>query len=158
MPKRKVVVKILAMNQIKPTREEASAAITEVGVRASQVRTADVQLGWVLGVLLAADLAIAALMSVAPHTVGPAVLALLLIAFALAVVVFVRIRAYSRAGLLIFSFTASTFAIWSALGSALSVVTGWWGPSQPSFHLGVTEAIPALPLLVGIWLLGRRRS
>ena len=107
---------------------------------------------------MAAVLVIAGLMSVAFRVVGPAVLAVYLVAIVLVAVVLIRIRVYSRRGLQIFAFSASTFTIWNALGAAVSVATGWWGPSTPTYHLGLTEVFAVLPLLVGIWLLARRRS
>lgn len=147
------------MNEMQPSPQDAIAALAEAHRRESQVRrTADAQLAWILGVLAAAVLVIAGLMSVALHVVGPAVLTVYLIAIVLVAVVFIRIRVYSRRGLQIFAFSASTFTIWNALGAAVSVATGWWGPSAPSFHLVVTEVVAVLPLLVGIWLLAHRRS
>ena len=111
-----------------------------------------------LVVLVVMDLGVAGLMSVAFHVVGPAVLALFLVAIALVVVVFVRIRVYSRAGLLLFSASATAFALWNGLVSGVSVAVRWWGPAQPGYHFGVSALIGALPLLVGIWLLFRKRS
>jgi hypothetical protein len=138
------------------TREAAAAALSEARIRESQVRRNDVQLGRLLAIVVVADLGIAGLMSVAPHLAGPAVLLLYASAIALVVPVFVRIRAYSRTGLKIFTGSAFTFTIWNGLVSGVSVATRWWSPSQPSFHFGVSEAICALPLLVGIWLLSRK--
>jgi hypothetical protein len=144
------------MSAIPPSPDDAAAALDEARLRESQVRKADARLGKVLGAILVADLGIAGLMSVAPHIAGPAVLALYLGAIVLIIGVVVRTRAFSRTGLLIFSLTAFTFAAWIAVVSALSVATRWWSPSQPSFHLGVSEAIAALPLLIGILLLARK--
>ena len=42
--------------------------------------------------------------------------------------------------------------------SAQIITTGWWSPTQPNFHFGVTEAIAVVPLLVGVWVLRRRRA
>ena len=141
-----------------PSPQDAIAALAEAQRRETQVRrAADAQLAWILGVLVAAVLVIAGLMSVAFHVVGPAVLAAYLVAIVLVAVVLIRIRVYSRRGLQIFAFTASTFTIWSALGAAVSVATGWWGPSAPTNHLVLTGVVAVLPLLVGIWLLVRRR-
>ena len=141
-----------------PSREGAIAALAEADSRASQIRRADVQLAWMLGVLVVAMLVIAGLVSVAFHVVGPAVAAVYLLAIALVAVVLVRIRVYSRRGLQIFVLSASTFTVWNALGAAVSVSTRWWAPSAPNFHFGVTEAIAVLPLMMGIWLLAHRRS
>ena len=141
---------------MEPSPADAAAALNEASLRVSQVRKADARLAKVLGVLLVADLGIAGLMSVAPHLAGPAVLALYTSAIVLTSGVLVRTRAYSRAGLQIFTLAAFTFTVWNAVVSGLSVATRWWSPSQPSFHFGLSEAICALPLLVGIWLLSRR--
>ncbi len=145
------------MTAMQPTPEEAAGALAEARLRESQVHKADTQLGWILGVLAAAVIGIGCLMSVAPYAAGPAVAAIYLAAIAGAAFVLLRIRAYSRLGLLVFTFAASTFAIWDALGAAVSVTTGWWSRSQPSFHFGVTEVIAVVPLLVGIGLLSRKR-
>ena len=142
-----------------PSRAVAVAALAEAERRESQVRRpADVQLAWILGVLVAAVLVIAGLMSAAFHVVGPVVLGVYLLAIVLVALVLIRIRVYSRRGLQIFALSASAFTIWNALGAAVSVATGWWGPSAPTYHLGLTEVVTVLPLLVGVWLLLRRRS
>lgn len=146
------------MTSASPTPEEAARALTEAGFRDAQVRKADAQLGWMLAILAAAALVVGVLMSLAPHVVGPAVVAIYLGAIASVIVVLLRIRAYSRAGLLLFSLAAVTFTTWNALVSGVSVATRWWAPDAPSFHIGVSEAIGVLPLLVGIFLLARRRS
>ena len=146
------------MDEAQPTREDAQAALTEAAIRTSQVRRADRQLGWLLVVLVAMDLGIAGLMSVAFHVAGPAVLAVYLVAIALVAVVLVRIRVYSRAGLLLFSVSAAAFTLWNGLVSGVSVAARWWGSAQPGYHFGVSAVIGVLPLLVGIWLLFRQRN
>ena len=143
---------------MQPTPKEAAGALAEANLRETQVRKADAQLGRILGVLAAAVVGIGFLMSVAPHLVGPAVAAIYLGAISVVMVVFLRIRAYSRTGLRIFSLTASTFTIWNALCAGVSVATRWWSSSQPSYHFGVTEAVTAVPLVIGIWLLSRKGS
>jgi hypothetical protein len=140
-----------------PTPDQAAGALAEAKLRESQVRRADGQLAWILAVLAIAAIGIGILMSLAPHLVGPAVAALYLGAIAVVVVVFLRIRAYSRAGLTRFTLAASTFTIWNALIAGVSVATRWWSGSQPSYHFGVSEAIAVVPLLVGIWVLSHRR-
>ena len=149
---------ILRMSEVKPTREEALASLTEAGMRSSQVRGADAQLGWILLLLVVADLGIASLISLAFHSAGPAVLAIYLTTLGMVVVVLVRIRVYSRTGLRVFSVSATAFTIWNALVSGVSVAAKWWGPTQPTYHFGVSAVIGVLPLLVGIWLLFRKRS
>lgn len=142
---------------MEPTPDEAARTLAEANLRESQIRGADAQLAWILAILAAAAVGIGILMSVAPHAVGPAVGVLYVGAIVATGAVFFRIHAYSRAGVLVFSLAASTFAIWNALASAVSITTGWWSPTQPNFHFGVTEAIAVVPLLVGIWVLRRRR-
>src|SRR6266852_4399896 len=117
------------MTAMQPPPEEAAGALAEARLRESQVHKADAQLGWILGLLAAAVIGIGCLMSVASQAAGPAVAAIYLAAIAGAVFVFLRIRAYSRTGLLVFTFAASTFTIWNALGAAVSVTTGWWSRS-----------------------------
>jgi hypothetical protein len=140
-----------------PTPDQAAGALAEAKLRESQVRRTDGQLAWILAVLATAAIGIGILMSLAPHLVGPAVAALYLGAIAAVVVVFLRIRAYSRAGLALFTLALSTFTIWNALIAGVSVATRWWSASQPSYHFGVGEAIAVVPLLVGIWVLSHRR-
>ena len=146
------------MNQAQPSRSAAQAALAEAAIRTSQVRRADRQLGWMLAVLASMDLVIAGLMSAAFHVVGPAVLAVYLVAIALVVVVLVRVRVYSRTGLQLFSVSATPFTLWNALVSGVSLAARWWGPAQPGYHFGISAVIGVLPLLVGIWLLFRKSS
>src|SRR3989441_12148063 len=55
------------MTEAQPTRQDAAAALAEVGIRAQQVRQADSHLRWMLLALLAAYLVVAVLMSLSPH-------------------------------------------------------------------------------------------
>ena len=147
------------MSEARPSREQALAALAEVGHRASQLHRTDRQLAWALAILAAADLAVAVLMSV-PGRVGAAgagvaVLATYLVCIVLVGVVLLRVRAYSRAGLRLFTLTAFFFTTWNALVSGVSVATRWWGPTQPSYHFGVSALVGVIPLVIGVLLLAR---
>src|SRR3989442_14493770 len=101
------------MTEAQPTRQDAAAALAEVGIRAQQVRQADSHLRWMLLALLAAYLVVAVLMSLSPHhgstfaAVG--IMATLVAAVAFAVAVCVRTRAYSRARVRLFFGTLLAF-------------------------------------------------
>lgn len=145
-----------------PTPDEAAAALVEARLRATQLRKADAQLQLILAALAGAILAIAGLVGLAPHVgspgVGTAVLAVYVSCIVVSAVVLLRARAYSRAGLLIFTATACSFTLWNALISVLSVATRWWGPNQPPSHFGVSELIAVIPLLVGAAIIWRRAA
>jgi len=150
------------MTEAYQTREDAAAALAEAGIRASQVRQADTQLRWMLLVLLAAYLGVALLMSLSPHSgstfAAVGIIAMLVAAVAFAVVVGVRIRAYSRAAIRLYFGTIIAFNLWNALVTSLSTGTRFWAQGQPSYHFGISEAVGVIPLVIGVWLLSRRRD
>ena len=150
------------MTEAQPTRQDAAAALAEVGIRAQQVRQADSHLRWMLLALLAAYLVVAVLMSLSPHHgstfVAVGIMATLVAAVAFAVVVGVRIRAYSRDGIRLYFGTIIAFNLWNAIVTSASIATRFWGTDQPSYHFGISEAVGVVPLVIGAWLLGRRRD
>ena len=150
------------MTETQPSREDAVAALAEVGIRASQVRQADSQLCWMLAALLAADLGVAVLLSLSPHRgstfAGVGVLAMLVAAVAFAVIVGIRIRGYSRLGIRLYFGTLIAFNLCNALVTSLSIGSRFWAQGQPTYHFGISEAVGIVPLVVGIWLLSRRRD
>lgn len=153
---------IYPMNEAQPTREDAVAALAEVGIRASQVRQADSQLRWMLMALLAAYLGVAVLMSLSPHRgstfAAVGIIAMLVAAVAFAVIVGVRIRAYSRVGIRLYFGTIIAFNLWNALVTSVSIGTRFWAPGQPSYRFGISVLAGVVPLVIGVWLLSRRRD
>src|SRR2546428_1918359 len=101
------------MTEAQPTRQDAAAALAEVGIRAQQVRQADSHLRWMLLALLAAYLVVAVLMSLSPHhgstfaAVG--IMATLVAAGAFAAGACVRIRAYRPRGIRLYFRTVHDF-------------------------------------------------
>jgi len=150
------------MTEAEPTRQDAVAALAEVGIRAQQVRQADSHLRWMLLALLAAYLGVAVLMSLPRYRgstfAAAGIIAMLVLAVAFAIVVGVRIRAYSRAGIRLYFGTIIAFNLWNAVVTSASIATRFWAMGQPSYHFGISEAVGVVPLVVGVWLLSRRRD
>ena len=148
------------MDAIEPTRDAAAAAVAEAGHRASQVRHADLQLRWMLLAVVAADAVVAVLMSVGPQRgsrLAPlGIIAALVAAIVFGVIVGLRMRAYSRAGIRIYFAAIIAFNLWNAIVISTSIVVGFWRSGQPAYHFGISEAIAALPLVIGAVLVGRR--
>jgi lysylphosphatidylglycerol synthetase-like protein (DUF2156 family) len=142
------------------TPEQAQAALEEAGVRAGQVRRNDRQLAWMLLVLAAAFLAVAALFSFESREgrsfAGPAVLLMLAAALIAVVVIGLRIRAYSRGGIKWFFSAAIAFSLWNAAVSAVSSITRFWAPNQPNYHFAISVVVAVIPLVVGGFALARR--
>ena len=105
-------------------------------------------------------LAIGAVMSVSTHRgsnpAGPAIVLVMAIVLTAIVVVALRIRAYSRVGVLWFTLTAALFTVWNATITSASLITHFWSAQQPGYHFGLSVLVGVLPLLVGAWLIGRR--
>jgi uncharacterized membrane protein YoaT (DUF817 family) len=76
---------------------------------------------------------------------------------ALTALLFRRVRAYSRQGMLRFSLYLSGFAIWNSAVISVSFVSAWFGPNQAGWHFTVSAAVASLPLLLAAWLLVPRR-
>lgn len=148
------------MTENPPNREDALAALAEAGIRTSQVRQADSQLRWMLLALLALDLGVAVLMSLSPHRgstfAAVGVISLFVTAIVLVVIVGLRIRAYSRYGIRVYFGTIIAFNLYNAFITSASIATRFWAPGQPTFHFGMSEAVGVIPLLIGVWLMGRK--
>jgi hypothetical protein len=142
------------------TAEQARAALDEVGDRASQVRRSDLQLCWMLLVIAGAYVGVGAVMSVSGRhgsaLAAVALLAMLAAAIASGVVIGLRIRAYSRAGIIWYFATTIAFNLWNAAVVSVSIATRFWSSSQPGYHFGITVAFAVIPLLVGAVALVRR--
>jgi hypothetical protein len=143
------------------TPQEARAALGDAKKLAAQVRETDNLFRVILLVLAGVDLTAALLMGLVPEGRSPIAAITLLIVFVgglvAGVILLVRARAYSRRGLLFFTWTCAGFTWWNAAVIAVSVATGWWGPHQPATHFSVSATIAAVPLLVAAWLIGRWR-
>jgi hypothetical protein len=144
-----------------PSHQEARAALAEASIQATRVRESDHQFRWVLLGIAVAYLLVGAVVSASPSHqggkfAGLAFLVIMLTGLVGAIVLISRIRAYSRAGLLWFAWACAAFNLWNAVVCGVSLLTGWWGPNQPSYHFGISATACVIPLLVAAWLIGRR--
>jgi hypothetical protein len=90
-------------------------------------------------------------------TVAWVALLVFLLGFVVAFIVLgMRIRAYSRTGLGSFLAALAVFWIWDSIVNGVSLVSGWWSPLEPSYHLVISEAVGVIPLIVAAWWIGRR--
>jgi len=147
------------MDEVTP--QEARAALGDAKERAAQVRQTDTQFRVILLVLAGVDLTAALLIGLFPEGRSPLVGITLLVVFVggltVGVIVLLRARAYSRRGLVFFTWTCAGFTWWNAAVIGVSVTTGWWGPHQSATHFSASAIIAAIPLLVAAWLVGRWR-
>jgi hypothetical protein len=67
-----------------------------------------------------------------------------------------RIRAYSRTGFLSFLGAVAAFMVWNTLVNGVSLLSGWWSPLEPNYHIVISEAVGVIPLIIAAWLIGRR--
>ena len=151
-----------AVSDSAPTPRDAQAALAEANSQAVRVRRADHQLAWMLLGIAAIYLAVAAVMSTLPDprragpVAGPAILAILISGLVACIVIGLRIRAYSRTGILLYFGGIAAFNLWNGIVVATSLITRWWAPAQPSYHFGLSVAVGSIPLLVVAWLIWRR--
>lgn len=149
------------MNETAPTPDEARAALAKANSQKTLVRKADRQFRWILVVVAAVYVVVAALLSISfPRRGSPlaGTAMLLVIAAGLAAVVVLgrRIRAYSTAGVAWYVVAIVAFLLWNSVVTGVSLITGWWSPRQPSYHFAISEAVGVIPLLVAAWLISRR--
>ena len=150
------------MSESAPTPREAQSALAEANRQVGRVHQADHQLGWMLLGIAAIYIAVGALMSTLPDprragpVIGPAILAVMVVGLVGLVLVFVRIRAYSRTGILLYFGGVAVFNIWNGIVVGTSIITRWWALGQPSYHFGLSVAVGSIPLLVVAWLIWRR--
>ncbi|MEO9048487.1 MAG: hypothetical protein ABI334_02610 [Candidatus Dormiibacterota bacterium] len=148
------------MDQVTPTPIEARAALAEAGSHAAAMRRTDGQLVRILLALASTYLLVAVVMGLFPH--GGSVFAGLALAVIVVggltamLVMFWRIRAYSRNGILRFSLAAAAFTWWNAVVVGVSSWSGWWSQHQPATHFSVSALVAVVPLIVAAWLIGRR--
>ena len=148
------------MSDTTPTPEQARAALAEAEGRALGVRRSDGEFRFILLALVVIYVAIGVVIGLHPRGgpfAGPVVLAIFVAGAALTAVLFRRVRAYSKPGILRFSLYLSGFGIWNAAVISVSFVSGWFGPNQPGWHFTVSAAVASLPLLLAAWLLAPRR-
>ena len=150
------------MSESTPTPLEAQAALTEANTQAVQVHRVDHQLGWIVLGIAAIYLAVGALMSTLPDprrggpVIGSAILAVMVVGLVGLVVVFLRIRAYSRTGILLYFAGVGTFSLWNGIVVGVSIATRWLASTQPSYHFGISVVVAVIPLFVAAWLIWRR--
>lgn len=149
------------MASVIPTQQEARAALTEADRAAGRIRRTDKQFGLILLGIAAAYVAIGILVGLAPAVRGFALIAILVIlvgALGGAVIQLLRIRAYSRTGILQFSASCAAFSFWNASVVGVSSATRWWAPNQPTSHFTVSAVVAAIPLVVAALLVSRTRG
>ncbi len=151
------------MNDITPTPtpERARAALAEAGSRALEVRRSDSQFRFILLALAATYVAIGVVVGLHPRggpLAGPPVLAIFAAGVALTVVLFRRVKAYSKPGVLRFSLYGFGFTIWNSAVIGVSIASGWFGPHQPGWHFTLSAVAASIPLVVAAWLLVPRRD
>jgi hypothetical protein len=143
-------------------QETAQAALAEVGICAAQVRRADVQLWWMLLAVVGACLGVAGVMSLAPHhsSTGAGISVAVMLAGFLAtgVVIGIRLRAYSRTGILLYFAAIIGFNVWNAAVTSMSIITRFWAANQRSCHFGISLAVGSMPLWIGAYLIRRRAT
>jgi hypothetical protein len=147
------------MNDLTP--QEARAALADAGNQAARLRRSDRQFRSILLGLAATYVVGALLVGLYPHGgsrfAGIALIVILVGGFIGMLYLLLRIRAYSRRGILWFTWSAAAFSFWNAAVIGVSEVTRWWGPHQPGTHFTVSAIIAAIPLVVAAWLIGRWR-
>lgn len=149
------------MSESAPTSLEAQAALAEANSQVVRLHRADRQLAWIVLAIAGMYVAVGAIVSTAADprrggAAGPAILAILVLGLVGVVFAFLRIRAYSRIGILLYFGGIAAFNLWNAIVIGVSVGTRWWASTQPSFHFGISAAVGTIPLLVAGWLIWRR--
>jgi hypothetical protein len=144
---------MVCMSDVAPTPGQAQAALAEAATQAARVRTADKGLRLILLVLAATYVgAVSALVFV--H--GALAFPLVFCAGSLGcVVIFARMRVFSRRGKRRFAAASLVFAFWNTVVAGASVMLGWYAPGSPPWHFAASAAVAALPLLGAAALIGR---
>jgi hypothetical protein len=162
LPKWQVNASVRVVSHSAPSPREAQAALAEANSQAVRVRRADHQLGWIVLGIAVMYLAIGCLMSSLPDprragpVIGPAILAVMVVGLVGLVFVGLRIRAFSRTGILLYFGGVGAFGLWNGIVVGASIATRWWALTQPSYHFGISVAAATIPLLVAAWLILRR--
>ena len=144
------------------TPEQAKAAIREAGTRTAEVRRSDLQLSWILLAIAGGYMGIAVVGSAAPDRTSALLAVMFVIIIAsvatAAVLIGLRIRAYTRTGLQVFAISAIAFNVWNGATAVVSIGTRFWATSQPSYHFAISALIGIIPLLAGAAIIWRRAS
>lgn len=150
----------MATISIGPTPEEARSALTEAAGATARIRRTDAQFGPILLGLAAAYLSIGALVGFVPRNFSQlvAILVILIGAIGGGLILLLRIRAFSRTGILRFTVSCAAFTFWNAIVAGVSSATHWWAPSQPASHFTVSAVVASIPLVVATWLVTRKRG
>jgi len=160
LSKWQVHAKVASVSDTTPTPEQARAALIEADVRTYGVRRSDSQFRFNLLALAAMYLALGVVVGISPHggpIAGKAVLGIFGGGIVLTILLFRRVRAWSKPGVLRFAVFCFAFTIWNMAVIVVSQVSRWWAPHQPGWHFTVTVAVASIPLLVAAWLLAPRR-
>jgi hypothetical protein len=161
LPQWKIHAKVARVSDTTPTPEQARAALAEADVRTYGVRRSDSQFRFILLALAATYVALGVVFGIAPHggpPAGAAVLGIVGAGILLMILLFRRVRAWSKPGVLRFALCCAAFTIWNMVVLVVSDYSGWWfGPQTPSWHFTVTTAVASIPLVVAALLLAPRR-
>jgi len=107
-------------------------------------------------------LAVGAVISTLPDlrrggpVVSVGILAIMIVGLGGFIYVGLRIRAYSRAAILLYFGGVIAFSFWNGAVSSVSIITRWWAPPQPSYHFGLSVVVSVIPLLIVAKLIWRR--
>lgn len=150
-----------------PTPEEARAALAEVCAAERAVRSSDRVFQTRLLAFAGATIGLMLVLVVVgslPNWLAPVAGFIVPAAFAAIAVAVIslqmRQRAYSPTGNRIFVVTVLVWLVWGLAVMQFSAHSGWWVPQprlQRGWHFLVSALVGVVPLLVGAWLLGRRR-
>jgi hypothetical protein len=150
-----------SVNHEIPTRQEAKAALDTADRQAGRLRQDDHRFGIVLLLVAAVYLVVGVLVALSGRGIGaPRGIGVVVViggGAVGAVVLLLRMRAYSRPGYRRFMVSIAAFGLWNGAVAAVSVASGWWGQAQPGPHFAASAAVAVLPLLAGAWLVGRGR-
>ena len=148
------------MSRATPNQQEAAAALEEAARQSAAVRGADRAFGPVLVAVAVCYLVVGIVVGVHPRggsafAVAALVIALLATAGG-SLAWILRLRAYSRRGVLRFSFVLAAWTWWNAAVIGASVASGWWGSQEPGFHFTISALIASIPLFAAGGLISRR--
>jgi hypothetical protein len=127
---------------------------------AGPVNDADRQLLWTLAGLAAVGIALAAYLSLFPRDAGFLyfIAGIMFASAACVAAVSLRLKNhdYSPAGILWLMATIGVFEVWTVVVMGVSLMSRWWAHGQPGYHVGVSAIVGLAPLLISIWVLGRK--
>lgn len=140
------------MSDANPSPRQARAAVEQATIWPALIHRAERPLRSIPLVLAATYLAVATVAAIPFAQRGYAVLLLFIAGLAGCFVLGVKTRAISRIGRRRFHLAIGAFSLWNASVVAASVLSGWWAPGSPPWHLTVSAAVAVLPLLAAsLW-------